>query len=158
MVDILPTLLELAEIEVNHTHFGQSLNHVLANPGNQHRQQAFSEGGFTMLEADLLEQPQGEYKQKGALQRSQPDLVGRTVALRNERYTYVYRLYEEDEFYDRIADPEEQTNLFNQPDQTNVKSQLRDEILNWLLATADTIPWSSDPRFPRVPNGYHDQL
>jgi len=111
-----------------------------------------------MLEADLLEQPQGEYKQKGALQRSQPDLVGRTVALRNERYTYVYRLYEEDEFYDRIADPEEQTNLFNQPDQTNVKSQLRDEILNWLLATADTIPWSSDPRFPRVPNGYHDQL
>ena len=46
LVDLLPTLCELGEAEVHHTHFGRSLTPVLADPATPHREFACSEGGF----------------------------------------------------------------------------------------------------------------
>lgn len=160
MVDVLPTLLEAAHIDAQHSHFGRSLSATLADPSMAHRDRAFSEGGFALHETALLEQPKGEYKQKGALQKTHPELVGRAISMRTQQYTYVYRLYEGDELYDREADPSEQHNLLLEPGhevtaETLKAETLKAEILKWLLETADTIPWQADPRFPAIANGYH---
>jgi arylsulfatase A-like enzyme len=61
MVDILPTLLEVAETEAAHTHFGKSLVPVFGDPDQKIRESAFSEGGFATTELALLERATGEY-------------------------------------------------------------------------------------------------
>jgi hypothetical protein len=31
-------------------------------------------------------------------------------------------------------------------------------MMGWLFETADVIPWKSDPRFPKVPQGQHSEF
>lgn len=147
MVDLLPTILELAEIEPGHTHFGRSLIPLLSDASLGHRGAAFSEGGFALNELDLLERPSGRYRHKGALQREDPRLVGKAVSIRTQRWTYIHRLYEANELYNRENDPRETTNLAGDAEVAEIERSLREQVLDWMLATADTIPWQEDPRF-----------
>ena len=156
MVDLMPTLLDLADVKVTHTHFGRSLVNVLSDPTASIRDAAFSEGGFATDELNLLEAAKGEYANKANLQHEQPNLVGRAIAMRTEQYTYIYRLYESDELYDRSDDPNETKNLIAQSAHTEMISDMKSRVLEWLFSTADVIPWKADPRFPKVPQGSHD--
>ena len=158
MVDILPTILELAEIEIGHTQFGKSLVPVFKDPGHSIRDSAFSEGGFAISELDLLEEAGGEYAKKSELQHEDPELVGKAISLRTEQYTYVYRLYENDELYDRVTDPNETINLAQNPEHQKQLSTFKADVLDWLFTTADIIPWATDPRFPRIPQGQHEEF
>jgi arylsulfatase A-like enzyme len=157
-VDLLPTLLELAETEAAHTHFGRSFAALLRDASLPHRAAAFSEVGFSRAGGAPLAEPivPGPYRVKTELQRDRPELVGKAISLRNERHTYVYRLYEDDELYDRVADPGETRNLALAPDLESTIRALREQVLAWLFETADEIPWQKDPRFPKVPDGHHD--
>ena len=156
MVDIMPTLLELAEIDVTHTHFGKSLVDVLGDPKATIRDCAFSEGGYTVDEEHLMENPSGEYTNKGELQHQQPKTAGKTASLRTYDYTYVYRLYEDDELYDRAADPQERINLIHAPELESTRQEMKEKMFDWVYSTADVIPWQGDPRFPKVPSGQHE--
>ena len=156
MVDILPTFLELAEIDCGHTHFGQSLVPVLKDPGMRVRDRAYSEGGFAVHELDLLETATGQYAKKADLQHEQPEIVGKGFSVRTSDYTYVYRLYESDELYDRRADPAETVNLLPGNPDHPVAATLKDEMMDWLVSTGDVIPWDPDPRFPKIPQGQHE--
>ncbi len=147
LVDLLPTMLELAGVEAHHTHFGQSLVPLLSDASLPHRDAAFAEGGFTTHERHLLEQAGFPYHHKIALQHEDPTLVGKAASIRTERWTYIHRLYEDPELYDRASDPREQTNLAGDPELAEIERDLRDRVLEWLLATADAIPWDTDPRF-----------
>jgi arylsulfatase A-like enzyme len=159
MVDLLPTLLELGETEPEHTHFGRSFAGVLKDARVSHREQAFSEGGFSVGGSQLNEPiVPGPYRAKTELQRDRPELAGKAVALRTARHTYVYRLYESDELYDRERDPDETTNLIGGAEADAIAAGLRERVLAWLLETSDVIPWQKDPRFPKVPDGYHDPV
>lgn len=158
MVDILPTLLELAGIEARHTHFGRSLVPALSSADAEIRDCAFTEGGFGLNETDLLERPEGEYARKGQLQHDQPRVVGRAICLRCEDYTYVYRLYEDDELYARRMDPNETTNRIHDADFAATAADMKARVMDWLLETADVIPWDADPRFPKTPQGQHQNF
>ncbi len=158
MIDLMPTLLELADVKSTHTHFGKSLVPVLEDAAVTIRDRAFSEGGFALNEQDLLESAGGEYKNKADLQKEQPRVVGKAISMRNDHYTYVYRLYEDDELYDRKNDPGETSNLIGSSNLADTAATLRDELLEWLFETADVIPWDADPRFPKVPQGQHDEF
>jgi arylsulfatase A-like enzyme len=147
MIDLLPTLAELAEVEVRHTHFGRSLVPLLADGSRAHRDAAFSEGGFALEEEPLLENAPFPYDKKSALQHTDTLTAGRAIAIRTERWTYVRRLYEVDELYDRANDPRELVNLIAKPEHEAQVRELRDRVLDWLLASADVIPWQADPRF-----------
>jgi len=146
MVDLLPTLLDYAGIEANHTHFGKSLKPVLADPTTPHRELAFSEGGYTRDEADLVEQADFPYDLKAGLQQEDPTFAGKSISARSQDWTYIYRLYESDEFYDRTHDPLEEHNLINDPTHQTMIRDMKDHILNWMVETADVIPWETDPR------------
>ncbi|MFI5653364.1 sulfatase-like hydrolase/transferase [Streptomyces anulatus] len=150
MIDVLPTVLELADVEAPHRHFGRSLTPLLTEPTGPHRQYAFTEGGFTVEEEPQMERPGFPYDRKGALQHEDPALVGKAVAVRDQEWTYVWRLYEAAELYDRAKDPRERTNLAGRSEYAAVEQRLRDALLRWLVETADVIPAEPDPRLPQV--------
>lgn len=149
MVDLFATALDLAQVEARHTHFGQSLRAVLTGDAGEHRQAAFSEGGFALSEEPLLERsPEGSfYFAKGQLQHDDTAAAGRAVSVRTAEWTYVHRLYEGHELYDRAADPHELRNIAGEPHLSPVELTLRAQVLEWLLSTSDVIPWVPDPRF-----------
>ena len=74
-----------------------------SDPGREHRRYAFTEGGFSDWEESQLERPSFPYDLKGAIQHEEPRSVGRAVAVRDERWTYVWRLYEPPELYDGVV-------------------------------------------------------
>lgn len=154
MVDLLPTVLELAETEAAHTHFGKSLVPLLADATQPHRDVAVSEGGFRLGDTHLLETAAWIYEPKGRLQQERPDLVGKATCLRTPDWGFVHRLYESDELYDRQADPYETTNLIDDPSHAARIDELRARVLDWYLDTTDVIPWIADPRFPEIAHGY----
>jgi arylsulfatase A-like enzyme len=147
MVDLLPTLLELADTEAKHTHFGRSLVPLLSDPSASHRDAAFAEGGFTAAEGHLLENAPFPYDLKAAIQHRDPVFAGKVVSMRTRDWTYVHRLYEGNELYDRKSDPRELCNRSGDAELESVERELRDKLLDWMLATSDVIPWDADPRF-----------
>jgi arylsulfatase A-like enzyme len=151
LVDLTATLLDLATIDATWTHFGRSLRPLLADPSGAHRHAAFSEGGFLVSEGVLLEpDATGHYRHKRDIQREQPELVGKAVAVRTDCWTYVERLEEPDELYDRRDDPGEQHNLIDDPTLAAVVSEHRTLVRRWLLGTSDVFPWTPDARMERV--------
>jgi arylsulfatase A-like enzyme len=154
MVDLLPTLSDLAETRVRHTHFGRSLLPALTDKEVLHRDIACAEGGFRISDRDLLETAGWIYKTKSDLQHERPELVGTAMALRTKSHTYVHRRYEKDELYDRAADPAETTNLIEEPGSADLASALRERTLGWLADSSDVIPWEPDPRNPEIPHGW----
>jgi arylsulfatase A-like enzyme len=155
MVDLLPTLLDLAGATAAHTHFGRSLASVLDGSAASHRDAAFSEGGFADRDRDRMERvPFGHYATKIQLQIDRPDLVARCASIRTDAWTYVHRVGGADELYDRRTDPRELCNLASVPAHTDVVRDLRDRLLDWYADTSDVIPPEEDPRFPRIPHGF----
>jgi arylsulfatase A-like enzyme len=150
LVDVLPTVLELAGVEAPHHHFGRSLVPLLHDPGGHHRSHAFTEGGFTEAEEPQLERAPFPYDIKAGLQHEQPRLVGRSVAVRNRRWTYVWRLYEPPELYDRRSDPSESVDLSGTEAAHDVEADMADALLRWQVETSDVIPTVEDPRSPAV--------
>jgi arylsulfatase A-like enzyme len=149
MIDLPATWCDLAETTFDHWHFGRSLVQVLADPagGHAHRDAAFSEGGMRLDEEPRNELAGGgHYQVKGAMLHERPDLVGRAVAMRTADWTYVHRLYEPDELYDRHADPRETTNLAGDEAHAPLLAELRTAVLDWLEATSDVVPPARDPR------------
>ncbi|GAB7528668.1 sulfatase [Pseudomonas sp. 3A(2025)] len=150
LIDVFPTLLALADVPVTHAQFGRSFAACLFDPAASHRDEAFSEGGFRIEEADLLERGPFPYDIKSQLQHDRPELVGKVVALRNREWTYVWRLYEPSELYHRLSDPHEQHNLAGSEEHAALEQQLTVRILRWLLDTADVIETRQWERFPKV--------
>ena len=159
MVDLLPTLLELAGLQTSHSHFGRSFVPTLANPQTVHRAYACAEGGFRVEDEHLLERATGEYQLKADLQHELPELVGKAYCLRTHDWTYVWRQYEAEELYDRHQDAGETTNLLADSARAGefvaVLGDVRAKLFRWLADTTDVIPWTQDPRFPRIPHGQH---
>lgn len=157
MIDLLPTLLDLAETDATHTHFGRSLLPVIDDPSVEHRPFACAEGGFRVSDSHLTEGiSTGIYEPKSRLQREQPALVGTAIVIRTTTHTYVHRRYESDEFYDRRVDPDEINNLLDDRELPSLAVELRELLFGWFIDTSDVIPWSSNPRFPKIPHGWRD--
>ena len=147
LVDLLPTVCELADIEIQHTHFGRSFSAMLRDGDAPHRDAAFSEGGFLLSEEHLMERSGFPYDLKAAIQHDTPKSVGKVATIRTADWTYCRRLYETDELYDRRGDPGELVNIAGRPEHARVESELRDRMLNWMMTTADVFPWEEDGRF-----------
>lgn len=155
LVDILPTLTDIGEMTVRHTHFGRSLVPLLNDPSHSHRTFAVTEGGFRTTDVELLEEPiPGPYEAKARLQREKPELVGLAVALRTTTHTYVHRQEEPGELYDRVVDPDEVSNVIDDPAHAETLRSLERQLTHWLVEASDVIGWERDPRFPSVPDGY----
>ncbi|KAF2247976.1 alkaline phosphatase-like protein [Trematosphaeria pertusa] len=153
MVDLVPTMLQLGSTGEFYAHYGLSLVDAMHAAGRNetlpHKQYAFTEGGFLTSEEPLLEQGPYPYDIKTALQHDDTELVGKAVSIRDQEFTYVYRLYEADELYLR-DDTSELRNLAADPAFAGVRQRMRDVVMRWMVETADTLPWYQDVRVPQV--------
>ena len=150
MVDLVPTVFELAGIKEHFPHNGTSLVPVIVDREPFHKMYAYTEGGFLISEEPLLEQAPFPYDIKAGLQHEDTSLVGKAISMRNNEWTYVYRLYEPAELYNRQSDPCELHNLAADPEYTPVANMLQNEMFRWLMAGSDFLPWTKDDRFPKV--------
>ena len=149
LLDVVATMAELAEVELTYRHFSRSLVPLLHDADAPHRPFAASEGGLgpgveTVDHADF------PYDRKHALERDRPELAGRATAIRTPAWTYVHRISDVDELYDRAVDPDERHNLAADPAHAGTVAGLRTTMLDWLMATADAVPTEADPRFDAV--------
>lgn len=164
MVDLLPTVLQMAGVGEHFPHCGRSLCDVLTalsrrgDGGEEgeppalphHKDYAYSEGGFLLREEPLLEHAPWPYDIKAALQHEDTALVGRAVSVRDREWTFVYRLYEPPELYSRARDPQELHNLAELPEYADVRQRLEANVLRWMVESSDFLPYQKDPRFPKV--------
>lgn len=147
MIDLTATMLDLAGIEPGYTQFGYSLRPLIGDPTQTHREAVFSEGGFLRSEGALLEPDSaGHYRHKQDIQHDLPELVGKAMAVRTHEWTFVERLYEGCELYDRLADPHERRNLIVGDQHSPIVDELRRRLARWMLETSDVFPWTPDPR------------
>ncbi len=153
LIDFPATVEALLGIEPSHTHFGKSLIPLLQGKTNTHRDAVFSEGGRLKGETHCMElqsgssgNPEGLYWPRVNLHKSEGPEHTKAVMVRTERYKYVKRLYEKDEFYDLKNDPEELYNIIDEPRVKADIIKLKERLLQFYLETGDVVPHQTDQR------------
>lgn len=155
LVDLYPTVMELAQTAPNHTHFGRSLCPLLKDPTLPNRSAVFCEGG--RLPGEYHCDEYHEYGQAGPPKASVywPKMTAQTddeahskgIMLRTNRYKYISRSLGSDEFYDLQRDPGETRNRIRDPEYADIITGLRLDMLKWLQNTDDIVPMAYDQRF-----------
>lgn len=156
MVDLAPTIFQMAGIGEHFPHCGKSWAEILVRGGKdadlvmKHKEYAFTEGGFLLNEEPLLEQAPYPYDIKAALQHQDTKLCGKAISCRDKQWTYIYRLYEPPELYNRLKDPSELLNVAELEEHAGVRTKMESVILRWMVESSDFLPFQKDPRFPKV--------
>ncbi|WP_208559699.1 sulfatase-like hydrolase/transferase [Marinilactibacillus kalidii] len=149
LIDIQATLMDLTDITPEHTQFGKSLRSVFEG-SDTHRDVVFSEGGRLKEEGayamDAGHQPNNPYWPRTTEQEKMPQHTKATM-IRNQDYKYVYRLYEDDEFYDLKSDPNERNNLIHSEKYTSEIATFQNRMLRYFVETSDVVPHKRDSRF-----------
>ncbi|MEC6748013.1 sulfatase-like hydrolase/transferase [Marinilactibacillus sp. XAAS-LB27] len=149
LIDIQATIMDLVGIQPEHTQFGQSLKSVLEG-SNEHRDVVFAEGGRLESEGayamDAGHDPSNPYWARTTEQEKMPQHT-KAIMIRNQDYKYVYRLYEQDEFYDLKQDPNERKNIIESEKFETVIKDLQGRMLNYFVETSDVVPHVRDSRF-----------
>ncbi len=158
MFDLMPSVLELADISPTHTHFARSFVPQLHGEAEDKDRLVFAEGGYEPQEPHVFEgrwdwwnNPRQEsiYLPKGKLQQEVPESVCRTTMIRSLNHKLIRRTGGQDELYDLENDPRELKNLIDDPGMQETKSDLESAMLDWFMRTSDTVPVGGDPRgFP----------
>eukprot|EP00483_Globobulimina_turgida_P000856 UN00857 len=154
--DILATMLDLANIEIEFNAFGRSLKEQVIDgkPGDLNRF-VYSEGGFSANNevfpggSDHITSVTDMYWPRAEEEMSDDGNGSpRWVTLRNVYYKLVFRPLGISEFYDLQKDPRQLTNLWNSNDDKyqNIKMELMTNLTAWFVQTADVTPILMDPR------------
>ena len=154
LVDFYATVLDFAGVASSHTHFGHSLRKNLKDHDYQNRKFVFCEGGRTREETHCDEyhacsgtdQTTDEYYPKKMAQ-TDAEAHAKGIMMRGERYKYICRVSRQDELYDMLTDSREEHNLINDSDLRNVLTEMKEEMLYWLEATSDIVPFEYDARW-----------
>jgi arylsulfatase A-like enzyme len=152
-IDVFATIMELAGIEPQHTHFGRSLLPLMRRETTEHRSAVFADGGHAPSETHALEPlwpdgtDYGTYYEKTHIQYEDPTTLAKAAMIRTERWKYVARLAGQlEELYDLEADPGELVNRIDDEGLRDVVAELRNELLQWFLRTGDDVAFDQDPR------------
>jgi arylsulfatase A-like enzyme len=147
------TVEELCGIEPAHTHFGRSLLPVLSGETDEHRDAVFCEGGRLAGEEHCKESQSASADDRSGLywprlhwQMNDGPEHTKAVMCRTKDMKYVRRLYEQDELYDLGKDPQEMSNLIEDPAYTELLAALKERMLTFFLETGDVVPWVTDKR------------
>ena len=148
LTDLTATVAEMAGISLNYTQFGKSLVPVLQGC-EDHRSEVHCEGGRIHGEEQCMEKghgPESQYWPRLSTQASEGPEHTKALMLRNQKYKFVKRLYEEDEFYDLEADPMELNNRIQDPEYASLIREFERKALEFMMETADYVPNRKDKR------------
>jgi arylsulfatase A-like enzyme len=147
LIDIPATILEIAGVETKRTMFSKSLLPSIENKAKKHRDFVCCEGGRLKDEVQASEienlKSSNAYTARLTLQQ---DCVahGKATMLRTDKYKYIRRLYENDEFYELAKG--ESINLINEPQYSLQIAEMQKQMLNWYMETCDVVPNDIDSR------------
>lgn len=155
LIDVSETIYDMTGIDPGCDRFGKSLLPLLESGSDELRDAVFCEGGRLKGEIQAMEQESKQNQDRTGLYWPRLSLQcddsgpwhGKAVMCRTDKYKYVYRLYEGDEFYDLVADPGERINRIDDPDCAPMVARLRERALRHMVETADTVPRKTDPRW-----------
>ncbi|MHA1311242.1 MAG: sulfatase-like hydrolase/transferase [Candidatus Helarchaeota archaeon] len=150
LIDLFPTILELAKLKTTYTHFGRSLIPLLTGKTESHREAVFAEGGYNIQEPQCFEQPVlspdmallGIYYDKTNIPQEFPATVARSIMVRTKEWKLILRNEIKGELYNLKDDPHELNNLIDNDEYKQIKLELKDKLLNWFLNTSDSPHWS----------------
>jgi arylsulfatase A-like enzyme len=161
LYDLVPTMLDLAGINLTHVQFGVSqAAQILHGAHGDVERAVFSEGGYATTEPRDFEgdasnggigSPSSIYYPKLKQQQEVPLSVCRAASVRTLTHKLVVRTDPTahdhySELYDLTADPRELTNLYGEPHMSGVQARLRERLFLWMMHTSDATPWIEDPR------------
>jgi arylsulfatase A-like enzyme len=150
MLDFYGTVAELAKLPKRHTTFSKSLVPLSMGLSNEHRKQVFTEGGALTYEPHTHEpnglEPGAQYWPRVGVQNDYLPLHGKVVAVRTKEWKFVKRLYERDELYDLVNDPQELHNVIDDPNNADLVDDMMERLVDWYLETGDVVPYKLDPR------------
>ena len=156
LFDLMPTTLEQADVELEHTYFARSYVDQLHGAAGDPERAAFTEGGYDEHEPHCFEgRPVRDefardsthiYYPKGLQQQENLQSVGRMVAVRTLDHRLVYRPTGVCELYDMREDPRELHNCYDDPAYTTMRRDLEARLLRWTVQTSDVTPFDIDPR------------
>ncbi len=151
-IDIFPTILHIAQIETQYTHFGKSLIPLLQGDLAKLRNAVFAEGGYNPREPQCFEpviaNPElpglGIYYDKTNIPKEDSSTVARSAMIRTKLWKLVIRDQGKEELYDLMYDPNEANNLIDIYAYDKVKADLKEQLLRWYLRTSDNSDWKRE--------------
>lgn len=148
LLDMPATVADMTGINLGYVQFGKSLLDAIA--GNPvHKDVVFCEGGRIHGETQAMEKghgPESPYWPRLSSQGSEGPEHTKALMIRDDRYKYIMRLYEQDEFYDLEKDPMELSNQIDNETYRGEIERLRMRMLRFYMETTDTVPMVRDPR------------
>jgi arylsulfatase A-like enzyme len=153
LIDMRATVEALTGHKPGHTHFGRSLLPIIQGESSHHRDAVFCEGGRLFeefhcmeLESTSHQSPQGLYWPRVGLQSSEGGEHTKAVMCRTRTHKYIRRLYEKDELYDLVNDPQELRNQIDNPSYSAILGDLKERMLTFFLETSDVVRHETDQR------------
>jgi arylsulfatase A-like enzyme len=160
--DQMATILELAGVEAEHTHFSRSLVPQLHGAAGDPDRAVFAEGGRDLHEPHAFEidptndnwlqdrwknDPCSCYYPKYLQSHGHPQSDARSVMIRTAHHKLIRRPQTgEHELYDLVADPDELNNRIADPVLAPIRQELETRMLDWHIHTADVTPLQTDNR------------
>ncbi len=153
LIDLVPLVEEICGLKKTYDHFGKSPIPFFDNPLYENRTFAFCEGGRLSHEMHCSEMQSPSAKEGGlyypriSVEMEDPIAHTKACMMRTKTDKYVYRLYEQDEFYDLQNDPKECNNQINNPQYAAQITQMKAMLLDFMVETTDVVPYTADARF-----------
>ena len=148
LTDLAATVHDLTGLPLTYTQFGRSLAPLLAEE-QPHRDAVFCQGGRLTDEPHASEKEHlfeaSLYYPRMVMQQQTPE-HGKATMVRTRTHKYVHRLYERDELYDLVNDPQERDNLADQTAHGATQRELERRLLRFYLETSDVVPTRIDER------------
>lgn len=155
LFDVMPTILELANVEVKHTHFAHSLVPQLNGADGDPERAVFTENGYNIFEPHCFvgyghAHPGKNLTPQARQQQEIPESMCRTTTIRTMNAKLIRRPDGLNELYDLREDPKEIKNVYSEPEYEKVRSRLNNRLLEWYIKTSDVVPFNRDNR--KVPD------
>ena len=141
LIDIMPTLLSIQNIDIPNDYQGKILPIV---PEGEAREAAFSEYGaggklYTLEDLKLLPEPFGYHSLIDCLWAREAE--GRRKMVRTKNWKFVHDpMGDKDELYDLENDPWEHYNLAEKENYSDKVLEMKSHLLNWMIETEDPQP------------------
>jgi len=142
-IDVMPTLLDLAGVELPDGVQGKSFRALLAGEAAVHRSMVFAEHGDPgePLAQESLSHDEAERLRNMRTHHLCPEIrSGCVKGVRTDRWKYCMTPGDVDELYDLENDPNELWNLAADSEYTGIVREHKDHILDWMIRTQDTKP------------------
>ena len=141
-VDLAPTLLELAGIEVSQTFHGRSFANLLTGGHYEPRSELFAEFTWHNYYQPIRAIRTSNAKYILNFRPNMPSVIGPALT-RIFGHDLLEQYYSdplpEEEFYDLLLDPHELTNRADDPNYASTRQDLRTSLMDWLQTTGDPI-------------------